>query len=352
MAPLASTESGAYDDNEISISLGAFTINHNTQLHDLLYVSGMYTSQPKFQSSAVGTVNFARQLEIPSGFPISGKVTATGNLEGSCSTTLTVTSPDTEYQCFENVGTGERADNTYLTDDHLNQDSQDSDCEVSLAINCQASGSISYTDSRYCDTNIDADACDHEDAQPADVTIDGLSLSLTYESVIVEAIRLHNTRQYPKGHSATDADFTTEDFGDTTDRFTCDDPTCPNDPYLVLAKNSAGEFAHACTWNGAASTTTSGATSADGDTYYAVCATGTDVSGDIEGTTIKLPGKVFPQFYVYGITSFSSSDTSTVVANPVVANRRLGARLGAPATQDEIETKTVFTLPPSHVIKH
>ena len=355
-APVASTTEGAYGTDDIQIALGNFDITHNTQLHDLLYVSGMYKSQAQSQSSAAGTVQFDRQLEIPSGFPISGKVTAAGYLRGSCETTLTVTSPDSEYQCFENGANPnvERNDNTYLTENHLNQDSQDSDCGVSLVVACEADGSITYTDSRYCDTDIDADACADEDAQAALITIPGLSLSLSYESVIVEGIRLRNTRNYPKGHSTADGgSFTTKDFGDETGRFTCDNPTCPNDPYMVLAKNSAGVFAHACTWNGEASTTTNGATNAGGDTYDADCADTGEVSGDIDGVTIKLPGKVFPQFYVYGITSFSSSDTSTVVANPV-ANpaRRLGARLGAPDTQGEIETKTVFTLAPSHIIKH
>jgi hypothetical protein len=278
-------------------------------------------------------------------------VTAAGSLEGTCSTDLTVTSPGGDYQCFENTGSSERNDNTYITDEHLNKDSENGNCDVALTVTCSASGSISYTDNRYCDTSTNAAACALAGAIAEDVTINGLSLSLTYESVIVEGVRLHNTRHYPKGHSAASADFTTTDFGDVTNRFTCDAPTCPNDPYLVLAKNSDGKFGHACKFNGQASKILSGATTAAGDSGSAVCSDDANGNaGSISNTAIKLPGKVFPQFYVYGITSFSSSTTSTVDANPT--SRRLGARLGAPATQDEIETKTVFTLAPSHVIKH
>jgi hypothetical protein len=202
------------------------------------------------------------------------------------------------------------------------------------------------------------------------ITVSALTTTIDVKSVIIDAIRLRDTHQFPKGHASGTFDATV--FGAKSTDFNCDDAACTSDPYLVLDEskedNGRGTYTHTCKWfsdsfpqQGSGEIKTDGALKNGAGEYNdhvftANCGHTHETAGSIPSTAIKLPGKIFPQFYVYGITTFSKSPfpndgglPNTIAGNPLPSNalgtRRLGGR-----KSPKLETKTVFVVSPQKVV--
>merc|ERR1712166_1001641 len=171
-------------------------------------------------------------------------------------------------------------------------------------------------------------------------------------SVIIDAIRLHDTHKFPKGHGNGTVDFDATAFDVKTTEFTCDDAACSTDPYIVLGREF-GTYEHVCKWSEGNSTSLLGTIETDGakngtDAVFTGSCESTDAdAGSIASTNIKLPGKVFPQFYAYGITTFSKDRTRGGLPNTLSPGRRLG---GSRAPSPAVESKTIFVAAPQRVV--
>jgi hypothetical protein len=325
----------------------------NVEVFDLLYISGDYESQDKVGTSAVDSVVFTDVI-APNGPHNSGNVKMEGSVAHKCTVDLSVTSPNSDFHCFDSTGIAPRVSNSYSTT-HLNQGASPSTCSAAITSNCvpTINAAPTVTDSRKC---IDDETYGVKCAtalQP--VQVDALLTRINVKSVIIDAIRLRDTHQFPKGHASGTFDATA--FQAATDEFNCDDAACTSDPYLVL-EEASGRYEHTCKWSSAdfpetpsGTVITSGALDNGNDhVFTSNCAPTGATSGSISSTAIRLPGKIFPQFYVYGITTFSKSPTTgglpnTLVNGDALAGRRLGGR-----NSPKLETKTVFVVSPQKVI--
>lgn len=315
----------------------------NVEVFDLLYISGDYTSETKTGTSAIDTVTFTDVI-APNGPHNTGNIKIAGGVSHKCSVDLAVTSPNSDFHCFDTTGIMSRESNSY-TSTHLNQGTSLSSCTATLSSNCVATVDTqpSIEDSRECND-------DETYIATCSITVEALKTEIGVKSVIIDAIRLRDTHQFPKGHVTGTFDATA--FGATTDAFSCDDATCTSDPYMVLGESS-GTYAHTCKWfssNSAQSesgsiTTPGRNTGGSPRVFQSTCAPEGTTSGSIASTDIRLPGKIFPQFYVYGITTFSKSPTIGGLPNTIAGARRLGGR-----TEPKSETKSVFVVSPQTVV--
>lgn len=350
----------SYEYNTVGI-----TFEGNVEVFDLLYISGDYTSEDKVGTSAEDFVVFDHVI-APNGPDNDGDIQIVGTVSHKCSVDLTVVSPNQDFHCFDPTGIAARGSNSYtdeLTNGHLNQGTSVSGCTAALSSKCVPTINVAptITDNRLCDD-------DETYLASCSLTIEALKTEIDVKSVIIDAIRLHDTHQFPKGH--TSGTFDAEVFGPKTDFFTCDDALCTSDPYMIL-EESSDTYAHTCKWyssNSAqtesGSVTTPGRNGDDPRVFNSNCDAVGDTAGSIDETQIRLPGKIFPQFYVYGITTFSKQPTSgglppnTIAGSgPVLdpsgalqqqpGQRRLGGTRSAPPT---VETKSVFVVSPQKVI--
>ena len=333
---------------DFDLTVEGIEFDGNVEVFDLLYISGDYTSEDKVGTSAIDSVVFADVI-APNGPHNSGDVKTEGSVSHKCSVDLSITSPHSDFHCFDSTGIAARVSNAY-TSTHLNQGASVSDCTAALSSVCVPTIVVAptITDSRKC---IDDETYSVECASALQViTVDALKTEIGVKSVIIDAIRLRDTHQFPKGHVS--GEFNANSFGATSTEFTCDDAACSSDPYIVL-EESSGTYAHTCKWSSldfaetpSGRVTTSGVrANGDDHVFTATCVPSAATSGSIASTAIKLPGKIFPQFYVYGITTFSKSPSPTGGLPNTIAARRLGGQ-----TEPKLETKSVFVVSPQKVI--
>jgi hypothetical protein len=349
---LGGTPFGNPIDSDLTVE--GIEFDGNVEVFDLLYISGDYTSEEKVGTSAIDSVVFTDVI-APNGPHNSGDVKIEGSVSHKCSVDLSVTSPHSDitsphsgFHCFDSTGIAARVSNAY-TSTHLNQGASVSDCTAALSSVCVPTVVVAptVTDSRKC---IDDETYGVECASALQViTVDALKTEIGVKSVIIDAIRLRDTHQFPKGQAS--GTFDANSFGATSTEFTCDDAACSSDPYIVL-EESSGTYAHTCKWSSAdfpqtpsGRVTTSGVrANGDDHVFTSNCAPSAATSGSISSTAIALPGKIFPQFYVYGITTFTKSPTTGGLPNTIAA-RRLGGK-----TEPKLETKSVFVVSPQKVI--
>jgi len=240
----------------------------------------------------------------------------------------------------------------------LNQGASLSECTAALTSVCTPDVKTlpTVTDSRKCISDETYGTECETTLTP--VPVDALLTRINVKSVIIDAIRLRDTHQFPKGHAS--GTFDANVFQAATDEFNCDDAACTSDPYLVL-EEASGSYEHTCKWKSdffnegiptpSGDIITRGALGNGNDhVFTSNCAPTGATSGSISSTAIRLPGKIFPQFYVYGITTFSKSPTTgglpnTLINGNALAGRRLGGR-----DSPKLETKTVFVVSPQKVI--
>ena len=349
--------------NTTDLTVEGIEFEGNVEVFDLLYISGDYTSEDKVGTSAVDSVIFTDVI-APNGPHNSGDVKIEGNIGHKCSVDLTVTSPNNDFHCFDSTGIQARVSNSY-TSTHLNQGTSVSTCTAALSSSCVPTINVAptITDSRKC---LDDETYGAECSTAlTGITVQALKTEIGVKSVIIDAIRLRDTHQFPKGHAS--GTFDANAFGAKTTEFNCDDAACSSDPYIVL-EESSGTYSHTCKWSSPTfAETPTGAIQTYGvlangndHVFSAACAAASASAGSISTTSIRLPGKIFPQFYVYGITTFSKSPTTgglpnttgglpnTIAIPNTIANtgsRRLGSRYSP-----KLETKTVFVVSPQRVV--
>jgi hypothetical protein len=349
--------------NTTDLTVEGIEFEGNVEVFDLLYISGDYTSEDKVGTSAVDSVIFTDVI-APNGPHNSGDVKIEGNIGHKCSVDLSVTSPNNDFHCFDSTGIQARVSNSY-TSTHLNQGTSVSTCTAALSSSCVPTINVAptITDSRKC---LDDETYGAECSTAlTDITVQALKTEIGVKSVIIDAIRLRDTHQFPKGHAS--GTFDANAFGAKTTEFNCDDAACSSDPYIVL-EESSGTYSHTCKWSSptfaetpTGAILTNGALANGNDhVFSAACAAASASAGSISTTSIRLPGKIFPQFYVYGITTFSKSPTTgglpnttgglpnTIAIPNTIANtgsRRLGSRYSP-----KLETKTVFVVSPQRVV--
>ncbi len=335
---------------EVDLTVEGIEFEGNVEVFDLLYISGDYTSEDKVGTSAVDSVIFTDVI-APNGPHNSGDVKIEGNIGHKCSVDLSVTSPNNDFHCFDSTGIQARVSNSY-TSTHLNQGTSVSTCTAALSSSCVPTINVAptITDSRKC---LDDETYGAECATAlTDITVQALKTEIGVKSVIIDAIRLRDTHQFPKGHAS--GTFDANAFGAKTTEFNCDDAACSSDPYIVL-EESSGTYSHTCKWSSptfaqtpTGAILTSGVLANGNDhVFSAACAAASASAGSISSTGIRLPGKIFPQFYVYGITTFSKSPTTGGLPNTIAntGSRRLGSR-----DSPKLETKTVFVVSPQRVV--
>ena len=335
---------------EVDLTVEGIEFEGNVEVFDLLYISGDYTSEDKVGTSAQDSVIFTDVI-APNGPHNSGNVKIEGNIGHKCSVDLTVTSPNNDFHCFDSTGIQVRASNSY-TSTHLNMGTSLSSCTAALSSSCVPTINVAptITDSRKC---LDDETYGAECSTAlTDIQIEALKTEIGVKSVIIDAIRLRDTHQFPKGQAS--GTFDADAFGAKTTEFNCDDAACSNDPYIVL-EESSGTYSHTCKWSSptfaetpTGAILTSGALANGNDhVFSSACAAASASAGSISTTSIRLPGKIFPQFYVYGITTFSKSPTTGGLPNTIAnsGSRRLGSR-----NSPKLETKTVFVVSPQRVV--
>ena len=349
---------------EVDLTVEEIEFEGNVEVFDLLYISGDYTSEEKVATSAVDYVVFDDVI-APNGPHRSGNVKIEGSVSHKCSVDLTVSSPNDDFHCFDSDGIAARVSNSYTTT-HLNMGATVSACTAALSSNCVpvVTELPTITDSRKClaDETYSAEC----ETELNDIEVQALKTEIDVKSVIVDAIRLHDTHQFPKEHAS--GTFSAIPFVAASDEFTCDDAACTSDPYIVLDVE-AGKYEHTCKWStgGTGSIITSGQTDGADNVVDATCSDSARTAGSIPETQIRLPGKIFPQFYVYGITTFSKQPTKGGLPNTVVINDGSGPvlpnpdpsgaqqqagrrRLGGTRSAPPVETKSVFVVSPQKVI--
>ena len=348
------------DPIESDITVETFDFVGNVEVFDLLYISGDYETQEWVGTSDIDTVVFDDVI-APNGPHNTGNVVVAGSLSHTCTADLEIVSPNSDFHCFDATGIAIRDSNAFYDSTYLNQGASVSDCTAELTSSCETAqiAAPTITDSRNClDDETAVSGC--SEALPL-TQISALKTSITVTSVIIDAIRLHDDHTFPKEHVSGSFDAT--DFDAKTTEFNCDSAECSSDPYLVLEKD-VGTYEYLCKWK--SPSFNGGVATADGtittggqvedvsgvwqdNEFTSECAASGATSGSIASTAILLPGKIFPQFYVYGITTFIKESASDLVIPDTsgVQLRRLG---GSRTIAPMLETKTVFVMAPQKVI--
>jgi len=357
----------------------AFSVNVLTQarptitVHDLLYVSGEIASV-KFQATgaAASSIDFTMGTGDV-GVQHHGNYHVAGTLTVNCGATLEIDANDASYHCFDSTGTYTEPDSNGVFTDHVGVLSP---CTAQLSTSCTAAMSIPFkiVDARKCYNNHGDTPCDPADLllkpgggsyeQPSETDT---SYTITSNSVIVEAIRLNNERKIPGGEDATVATFSGKAVSDEQ-TFQCDNVQCSRDPYILLARGTGDtSFQVDIAWNGQGSSTsgcTDPSTDADKD-----CVSPTEIAATVTGlgtkttdtgeTTLVLPGLNYPQFYVYGLATFETSESSTSIhsiIDPTAPDQDTDTfdtpytrRLGAPR-ESSVNSQTIVVVGPQTVV--
>jgi hypothetical protein len=369
----ADQSSGVTMSNVYSVAYG-IDAQSVIPVTELLYIHGL---QPTDISAATGTVGDGVSFQIGSSSSSnavqhSGAYKATGELEITCGATLTISSNDDNFHCFDiksdasfppAMGTDAAFSETYVHEA----------CTTQLISTCSVAEKTAFKieDSRKCYNTanpaecnllIKADGTNWDQPSEADI-----SNEISVKMVIIEAIRLGNSRKFPKTSSEVLASaVTADDFdsvGDPIQAFICDTVTCDTDPYLVRHR-SENQFDIGVDWDGDALTTEYNNTIGCLDPISSLsskCLAPTVISATVTGVTgnnpsvldsgilpLLLPGANYPQFYVYGLVTYA--DTNDIFSENINSGRRnSGRRLGAPHHLQTVEKKTIVVVAVKHV---
>lgn len=413
-----------------------------TYPRDLLYISGDHTpadavilhgqesgDYEEFEVEMDATYSGAVQFyEGTFAAPNDGATDNVFDVDVQCTPVLTVTSDDGNWHCLDgtddDMPSSSTTDTSYFTEDQGSQTgnsfddtlSQTAACTAQLATTCEVDGhSIFIKDARHCYNSgtmqVDGSAASNPEDVCANDERKGFwpalmptaTNSFEAHSTLVEAVRLTNTRRYPKGQlaaadafdppSPTDrytAGTATIQDATTNDDWECDANDCDSaDPYIVLSAvtdsavtvrcwadetgennngmtNSYGspkQIVTGCDDTGTASGGYTSSSCTDPSAHKVSCeVSGSVSSAPASAVNLQLPPEQFPQFYVYGISTIRSKDSSGTnlegdgdVAADVDANtgennihdgsdvnsRRLGARVLEKKPLKKVREKTI-----------
>jgi len=136
--------------------------------------------------------------------------------------------------------------------------------------------------------------------------------NISAKSQIIEAIRLRDVRNYPSHNTNT---LDTNDNG----KFRCQDETCTLDPYIVLEEKTGTFSILACPISGddviagvghlktgcKDNSSSLVGTCTNSTITTATCLENKNENNDINWVNLKRPSEIYPQFYVYGLTTFT-----------------------------------------------
>jgi len=379
----------------VTISQGVGTISYAItdtvviDVTDLLYIHG---EEPTGISPASGLASQTLSFTLGSAVSEnavqhSGEYTSAGDLDVTCTAELEISANEDSFHCFDS-----HSQATYPTavdgeEVFSETAAEHGTCTAELKTDCTVTETINFqiVDGRKCyntdDTgtgcNLLTNAAGADFDQPSELD---LSNTVSIKGVIIEAIRLGNSRNFPKTKDGKTADaLTASDFDDvdeTLGAFTCDTIVCEDDPYLVLAKMS-DSFTVTVDWDGNTATdkynSTTGCQDAVTD-LVSSCNKPSNIEASVTGTGLHhattavkplvTPGENYPQFYAYGYVEIT--DTTTVFngniglgtdvvnqdgthsgANPYGHPNR---RLGAPRRLEKVTSKSMIVVAPKHVV--
>ena len=380
----------------VTISAGVGTISYAIEdtvvidVTDLLYIHG---EQPTDISAASGATT--KTLSFTLGSAVSenavqhaGEYTSSGDMSVSCTAELEISANDDSFHCFDShsqatyptVSNGEEVFSENAVSHGSCTAELTTDCTVTEDTNFQISDARKCynTDALQTGCNLLTNAAGEDFEQPSEVD---LSNTVSIKGVVIEAIRLGNSRNFPKTKDGTTADqLTASDFDDvdeTLRAFTCDTVACEDDPYLVLAKMS-GSFDVGVDWDGNSGTTAFESTVGCQDATTGVdstCSSPSTYDATVTGaglhqvstgeTPLVTPGENYPQFYAYGYVEITDTaedfnenvDLGTDVVNQAGTHpgdnphgHPHSRRLGAPRRLEKVTSKSMIVVAPKHVV--
>ena len=374
-------EPGAGFNGNLNVQTNVFQTpgaTNNALAQDLLFVSGAFNSGSI--ATATGTSSTQKEVSFSmagtgSGMQKHGDIALTGKMDVTCSATMTVSGDEEDFRCYENSLATSQGESVGTEDHHaIPAVKTHATCQVKLDSKCAftVAQDMNVEDKRVCYNVATQQECNDEFAATTDIVKD-FGYTVNQNCVIVEAVRLHSSRKYPKETStlpvASDfADIEEQDGGSSVSDtyFNCDDEKCLKDPYLVIKRKmtqssisgsweESGMTKIDNTYNtfvpntytpttGCADTFVPGRTTRD-------CGTATnhpgqiklndnvidnadgaqDVTSNIENHPIILPGAEYPNIYVFSLCTYTK--TATEISDydaTTTINMGPGRRLGAP----------------------
>lgn len=380
------------------------TVAHDHQVHDLLFVDGEVAVTAEEGGNFENVPEGSLAIDYSVGYSIDGDVTRTAqsvSQTDKCSSTLTVdamggtntnipaehsATRDAVWHCFRGTGSNffpttnpasagtvkEQDSEQYGALESLNEAAQTfthNACSAKLVVDCDLAGFIiAGTDDRDCiaDPSGEGEGATTDEVDGAPGTIhfeeDCIQskywlrkyeylaynpIGITYEAAIIQAVRLRDSRQYPKDAKAADASDNTvtslfggaEGLSASVDSWECDDATCSNDPYKILAVADTGSAGISCPSSG--DLIGGNAANAQGDysvsqpTWTQNCTVDTPTQISIQAELQAPPAK-YPESYVFAAVSYT--ETKATTAGPKITEREGNVtETGAITTADGVD---------------
>ena len=390
-------EPGAGFGGDLNVTTNVFQAPGATSsslAKDLLFVSGAYDSGAI--SRATGTSSTQKSVSFSmagsgSGIQRHGDLALTGKMDVSCTATMTVSGDEENFRCYENTASDVQAETGGTdTNNAIPAIGQHATCQVKLDSKCdfKVVEDMTVVDNRVCYNVQTKTECDTEFASTSESVTD-FGYTVEQNCVIVEAVRLHSSRKYPKQGSDAVLPIAS-DFNDVEEQgslslsetyFNCDDENCVKDPYLVIKRKDTISTISGG-WAGAGMTFVDGAnnelgtytpTTGCADPFESMRTTrdcvsptthtgvikiddeaiaSTDVlktiSNDIANNPIILPGADYPNIYVFSLCTFTKEETSnTDYDENTTYSSGPTRRLGAPAHSYSAHGESYTILVPS-----
>lgn len=361
------------------------TVAHDHQVHDLLFVDGKVAATKlsgTFEAEPEGSLEIDYDVGYSIDGDVTRAAQAVSQTDG-CSSTLTVdamggtntnipaeasASRDAVWHCFRGTGSNlfpttnpgsagtvkQQDSEQYDALELLNEAAQTfthSACSAKLVVNCALEPfTIAGTDDRSCiaDASGEASGATTDEVDGATGSVHGEEdciqssywlrnyeylaydpIGITYEAAIIQAVRLRSARQYPKNAKVADATATTVTslFGASgtlsaqVANWECDDATCTNDPYKILAVSSAGSAGISCPSSGdlkGGNAKVNGSYPVSQPTWSQACTVDTPTQISIQAG-LQAPPANYPESYVFAAVSYTFSNENT--AGPKITER-------------------------------
>ena len=352
---LAGSDDG-HNSGAVSYTL---TLNHNHDVHDLLFIDGDVSAIAQAANSA-GTFDTVADgqvdLNYGVGYSVAGEVVRDAASQSkTCNSVLTVDAmgletggtamavgQDAVWHCFR---TGDRT-NLFPTSGASDGDSstgaldtlnngtnvqQHDSCTAKLTTTCDlANFAITGTDGRTCTPDVNGGVTTQEvDGSPGAVLteLDCLDspfwmrnfeyeafvpVSIVQEAAIIQAIRLRDERAYPKdakgehGTAKTVTSLLGTLVAQTTD-WVCDDSDCSEDPYKVLGVETKTSFVYCPSSGNLVGIQNQNQVSKS--SFTQACTATVENIGIEVG--IETPPADYPETYVFGAVSYKVTTQTT-----------------------------------------
>jgi len=323
---------------------GNYTFGHNFEVtneidvYDLLYIAGNHETRAEHVhlDSTPSAATFATVTYIGNQ---NGLHVQNNDLSATCKSELTIDSSngDSRHCAFTENGPvvdhNPQAPNPQAPIDYTNssvlgfESTTHDACRARMDVECfQPKPVIEIRDTRNC-YHKDHPGCNGE--TPFAFTVHEFEQTIKAESQIIEAIRLRDYRSYP---SKIIGVLNTDDKDDNVNgqrNFRCLDETCSKDPYIVLAQEDEIVSHVTCPLNGTLNGTefagnatvvlergcgSENSSCYNPDIVVATCYDSVtilnnnvpaDVSTEESWVNLVKPSEIYPQFYVYGLTTFT-----------------------------------------------